>query len=793
MAVLLSAAQVRAATPELQVVLPRGVQRGSEVDLDLRGSRLTDAQDLLFFGPGLTITSFKVVNAGQAIAHVKVAADAPIGEVPVRLRSATGISELRTLWVIPFKVVPEKPGNTDFDHPQPVELNTTVTGVIQNEQAQYFQVELKKGDPLTVEAHGMRLGDNFDPYVAIMDEKKFEVAVSDDTALAMQDPIASMIAPRDGKYTIQLRDSSYAGGGQAHYLLHVGNFPRPRAVYPLGGQAGQDLKLKFIGDINGAFEQTLKLPSEPSSIFHYTVERNGLTAPSANPMRVSPFRNVLESEPNDDPSHATVAAGDLPVALNGIIEKPGDVDFFRFTAKRGQPIDIRVYARALRSPLDAVLVLYNEKGNYITANDDSGGPDSYVRFDPPADGQYLLSIFDQLRQGGPDYTYRIELTPVLPRVVLSIPQFNINSQERWTIPIPRGGRYATLMRATRSDFGGDVAIACPDLPPGVTMVAPDVSPMTDLTPVLFEAKADAPIGGKTCNLTVKATDPKVKLEGEYTQNIDLVIGPNNQPLYTTHVHEVPVAVTKEAPYTLHLEQPKVPLVRDGIINLKVTVQRRPDYKKAISLRMVFSPPGTGAAGGVDIPAGKDEVLYPMNANGSAPLRKWKICVAGVTDEGGELWTASDFVELDVADAYLSGKIQMAAAEQGKPAQVFCKLDQKIKFDGKAKVQLIGLPAGVSAVEQEITAKDQQVILPIKVDAKSPVGNHGSLFCRVTVMKDGQEIVHNIAYGGVLRIDPPPAPPKGAVAQAPKVQPKATANAKPLSRLEKLRQEQGANE
>jgi len=56
------------------------------------------------------------------------------------------------------------------------------------------------------------------------------------------------------------------------------------------------------------------------------------------------------------------------------------------------------------------------------------------------------------------------------------------------------------------------------------------------------------------------------------------------------------------------------------------------------------------------------------------------------------------------------------------------------------------------------------------------------------MKDGQEIIHNLSHG-VLRIDPPDVP-KGK-AQAVAKAPKPGATARPLTRLEKLRQEEGS--
>jgi len=70
-----------------------------------------------------------------------------------------------------------------------------------------------------------------------------------------------------------------------------------------------------------------------------------------------------------------------------------------------------------------------------------------------------------------------------------------------------------------------------------------------------------------------------------------------------------------------------------------------------------------------------------------------------------------------------------------------------------------------------------------------VGQHGTLFCQLTVMQDGEPVIHNIGRGGVLRVDAPPAAKKGEVAKA--VAPKAPPSGqpvKPLSRLEKLRQD-----
>jgi len=793
------AASGLASSPDLRVILPRGVQRGAETDVVFHGARLGDASEILFYTPGIAVEKLDARNASELHARVRVDKDAHIGEYCCRVRTQTGISEMRTLYVGPFPIIEKKkvdekgkPIINDFEHPQSIDLNVSVTGTVESEQVHYFAVNAKKGQRLTAEVHGMRLGDLFDPYVAIVDEKKFELATSDDTALAMQDPIASCIIPADGPYIISLRESSYGGSGESHYLLHVGTYPRPTIVYPLGGRAGEDLQIKYIGDVAGPFAQTLKLPAQPVDSLDLFPVQDGLTAPSPNHLRVSNFPNVLEQEPNDTLKTATVYTGDLPVAFNGIIEHPGDIDFFRFKAKKGQQLHLRVLARKLRSPLDSVMALYNGKGGRISQNDDSGGPDSYIRFGVPADGEYVISITDQLRQGGPEYVYRVEVTPIEPSLSLVIPAYQQNSQERWTAPVPRGNRYATLMRVAREDMGGPVALSATDLPDGVTMQAPTIDG-SDEIPVVFEAKPDAPIAAKLADLTGKSADGKSPGHGSYQQTIDLVYGPNNQPLYKTHLDKLAVAVTAEAPFKLHLEQPTVPLVQGGSMKLKVTAERAKDFKSPISVRLLFHPPGVGASYAVEMKPGASELLYPLNAEPNAGVRTWKICVVGEADVKGQLWVSSELVDLVVAPPYLLAQLQMTAAEQGKPASMLCKLEQKEKFDGNAKAKLLGLPSNITAQEVEIASSDQQVIFPLTIGEKAPVGTHQGLFCRVTVMKDGQPIVHNIGRGGVLRVDKPPeqkkAVPAPVVAAKAQAKPVVAAAPAPLSRLEKLRQEQ----
>ena len=394
----LIATNALAVSPAIRGVKPVGGQRGTEVEVTLTGQRLADAREILFYQPGVTASKIKAGKDNQFSATLKIAADAPLGLHDFRVRTATGVSPLKTFSVGALKDVAEVEPNNDFARPQPIEMNVTVNGVADNEDVDFYAVKAKKGDRITAEVEGIRLGLTlFDPYVAILDAKRFELASSDDAALIWQDGFVSVVAPEDGTYVILARESAYAGNANCLYRLHVGNFPRPTATVPAGGKVGDPVTVRWIGDVLGETTTSLTLPETADRDFGLVARDDGGTAPYPNVFRLSPFGNIIEAEPND--SQATATPFTPPVGLNGVIGAAGDIDHYAFKAKKGLAYDVRVFARQLRSPLDSVLSIAARGGGRVAGNDDSGGPDSYVRFNAPRDGEYVVSVADHLKKG----------------------------------------------------------------------------------------------------------------------------------------------------------------------------------------------------------------------------------------------------------------------------------------------------------------------------------------------------------------------------------------------------------
>ena len=778
-----------AASPRLGSVTPRGVQRGQEVTVSFNGSSLADAEEILFYeGKGFEVTKLEPA-AGNVKVTMKIAADVRLGEHVAQVRTKTGLSDYRTFWVENLAVIEEVEPNSEFAAPQVIELNKVINGNVGNEDVDYYVIEAKKGQRISAEVVAMRLSTAlFDPYVAILDEKRFELSANDDTALALQDAYASIVAPADGKYFIEVRESAYAAGN--NYRLHVGTFPRPTAVYPAGGKFGEETEVKFLGLPTGDLVQKVTLPAEEVTDFGVFAQDDGGLAPTGNNFRLFEHGNAFEAEPNNE--IATASPVEFPLAFNGIIQDPGDIDCFKFTAKKGQQFEVECFARRIRSGLDPVMNLYNAAGGGIAGNDDSRGPDSYFRFNVPADGEYVIRVTDHLGRGGPDLVYRIEFQAIKPTLTLSIPRVERYGQYRQQIYVPRGGRFGTLINAGRGNFGGELVLEGKDLPAGMTMVCENMPANMSTMPVVFEVAADAPLSGKLLNFTARHVENEA-IRGGFTNRADYIISAPGQSLYRwKDVKQLAVAVVDELPYKIDIVVPKVPVVRDGSMQLKVVATKKEGWDEQINVQLPFRPPGLGAASSVNIPKGQTEVGYPINANGNAQIKMWKVYALGTS---GGMWGSSQLADLEIADAFVRFEMQRPACEQGQEAQILCKLNHTTPFEGEATAEILGIPPKVTTTAMKFNKDTKELIFTLKTDPAAPVGKH-NMICQVTIMKNGEPIVSR-AGGVQFQIDKPLPPPPDAPKPAPmpkaeekKPEPKVAAAPppppKPLSRLEKLR-------
>jgi hypothetical protein len=604
-----------------------------------------------------------------------------------------------------------------------------------------------------------------------------------------QDCLAAIVAPEDGKYIVQVRETSFGGNGASFYRLHIGGMPRPTAVYPAGGKPGETLTVKWIGDARGEFTSQVTLPTSGNTAELFAQDDGGLS-PSPNVVRVIDLPGSLEAEPNDAVAQATVA-GAAPLAANGIIEKEGDVDFFKFTAKKGQQLDIRVYARKpLRSPLDPVLVVYNAQGGGIASNDDTGGPDAYLRFNPPADGEYLLSVYDQLRTGGPDFVYRVELTEVKPALTMRLPERR--QYVSTTLSVPKNNRMAVMVAAQRQNFGGDLTVAFEGLPPGMTLETVPMTAALSEIPVVFSAAADAAPAGSLVDIVGKPVDANLPIVGHLDQRTMLVRGQNNIDVWGHDADRMAAVLIEEIPYRIDIVPPKAPLVRNGSLGLKVVATRAAGFTAPISLRLLYNPPGVASSGSINIAENQSEAIIPLTANGGAAIGTWKLCVVGRSgNREDSIRCSTQLADLTIADQFYKLTFDKSAVEQGKETEVAIKVEKLRDFAGTAKAELVGLPANATTQPIEFTKDTAELVFKVAASAESRPGKYPSLICITTFPVEGETVTHTLGTGE-LRIDAPlppkpNAPPAAAPAAAATPMP-AAAPMKRLTRLEQLRLE-----
>ena len=85
-----------------------------------------------FYQPGISASKIEKVDDNHVKALVKIDAQSSLGLVDLRVRTATGVSELRTFSVGALKETTEVEPNDEFAKPQKIAFGSVVNGVARN-------------------------------------------------------------------------------------------------------------------------------------------------------------------------------------------------------------------------------------------------------------------------------------------------------------------------------------------------------------------------------------------------------------------------------------------------------------------------------------------------------------------------------------------------------------------------------------------------------------------------------------------------------------------------------------
>lgn len=213
--------------------------------------------------------------------------------------------------------------------------------------------------------------------------------------------------------------------------------PVATRLLPAGGAAGSTVTVKAEGTFprwpvqvwterpgttwkpleeKGAFEVTIA-PADSLGV-HRVRLFDAVGTAALRRFVVGTTAESVETEPNNRPSEAQRVSS-LPVTVNGVLDKAGDVDCFAVVLDAGQTLVASIDAHgALGSPVDAVLELVSETGGYLARTLDTLGLDPRIVFTARRAGTVVVRIYGFPAEpnqtiglaGVSDYVYRLALT-----------------------------------------------------------------------------------------------------------------------------------------------------------------------------------------------------------------------------------------------------------------------------------------------------------------------------------------------------------------------------------------------
>jgi len=776
---------VESGNPSLELITPSVGTRGSAFAVTAKGASIKEVHRMLFYGTGVRCERVEAVTDEEAVLHLVADADCSLGPHPFRLLGDNGFSEMRTLTISPFPTVQED----SETEKQFVNGNSTVLGTLESDDVDTYQVQVKSGQRISAEAVGVRLGVSLlDTTLTLRDPSGRILKRVDDTPMLNQDPSFSILAPEDGTYSIEITTAGANADADSQYALHLGNFPRPYRVFPLGAQAGTEADVTFTSsdtDSSDSFQQRIQFDSGLVGTRYIELKENWAVCPTPIPFRIGPHAQVCNevSLPNSvvgsgvdlDLKGSTRPRLMAPGAMHGVIGQTGEIDTFGFSVHQPGVVTLEVFASRLGSLLDAVVEVRDPEDRVISNGDDFDSHDSKLVFETKADTAYTVSIRDKRKNSGPAYSYCIEVQPLQPTVSAFLPRRNKLSQVGQTISVPIGNRTLAFMAVRRDRMDGDVVLNFDGLPGGVSIDCPSIADTAFVVPAVFATSASSSMSGSLVAVNTALKSGTTLNAGGFEQTVDLVNGPADSIFQLTHVDRLAVATVHPVPYTIEIVKPTASLPADGTLDIGIQVRREAGFEGPIDITLPLLPEWVDCQAKTRIPAAQNSGTITLRAHrvaraGNSPLVAEGVAGLEESSSGAGdsamgtrtrrqsavslIQVCSSLHTLAISDSPVHGKIDSVSAEQGSEIELVCRLEASDSVPEKLVATLEDLPNRVYAKSVQITNADKEVKFHLQIDKDAPLGTFDSVVCRLSGTMDDQKISYCVARNTRLIISSP---------------------------------------
>lgn len=610
LAALVFASVAFAAAPVLTELEPRGAQKGRPFTLTVVGTNLGEGASIISTLPAnfTALGPVKPEMAGKSATFlVEPTGPWAVGVYPVRIKAENGISNILLFSVGAFPEIMEeesRPGalphqNDSIERAQTIPSTPlTLNGQLRGPERDVYRLQVKAGERRVFEVDARRCGSAIDPVIRILDGSGKLIARSDDDPLLSLDARLTVTFPKDGYYYLEIHDARFSAQTQNFYRLRTGNYPYAQDIFPLGGHKGEQVEVSLSGtkvtaNLNGVGTPQifLNLPESPSlplpfAVGEYAEAREPVTAPLQ-----------------------------LPVTVNGRLDKPAEVDKYDLAVKPGDEFIVALQARELgTSKLTGLITVYDENGKKLASAGDGPLPvdvaavqvssrtlgDPYLHFKVPEGVQrVIVAVEDLARRGGVHYGYRLTAyrAPYDFRAVITTPFVNI----------PAGGTALVNVSVERQGYTGPIQIETVDPPKGLSIAGgnipaevPDPNNRAMSRRAMLSLTADA-------NTTIDASQIRLRAVGKNEKGEEIrrpvaglgyAIGVNGataqgvvdrqRPLTGPWLgYDLPAAITDPTPATLALTLEKPEKKGEGYEfhfrwkwNVRDSMQRVPETVSA---------------------------------------------------------------------------------------------------------------------------------------------------------------------------------------------------------------------
>jgi hypothetical protein len=698
--------------------VPMGIQRGTSLELTLTGTNLADPTGLLISFPAKVTIPTDNNNGKDAVklrVRLEVPKDAPMGFHSIRLATKNGLSNFRLFCIDDLPQVMEVDTNRTRTTAQAVPIPCVVVGRADAEVSDYFKINVKAGQRVSLEILGRRLGSALDPQISLIDPRgNRELAYSNDSPGLQTDARLTYTFKDAGDYLIEIRDVQWRGGADFWYRLRIGDFPCATTPIPMAAKRGSKVAVNFAGpSVADVGPAEVAVPTDPALDVVWVAPKgpNGLYGwPVA--LAVSDLDETVEQEPNNEPAKANRVP--VPGAVTGRFQQKGDIDYFVFSAKKGQRWIIQAHTHEFYSPTEVLMTLKNAMGAQVAATNPATEP--RIDYAVPADGDYILAVEHLLYWGGPEESYRVTITPYEPGFDVTL------GTDR--VEIPQGGiGVLPIQTIARRDYNGPIEVGLigptgvrgqrvleatppvPNQPAGLLFITAD--PGLAVGPYNVVVQSKATINGK---MVVQ----RASVRPTVSQSLANLPFPPRSMFYQTAL-----AVVEKPPFTLAVKFDSSEFIRGGPVPITLTAVRAAGFMEEIVLAPVGLPPNVAPAL-KNIPKGQNEMKAQLTPAANAPLGKFLISVTGKAK-----FQNKDYVVIAApADLVLSLPFDLKVEAPpiklapGDKAKIKVMAVRKGGYQGPIDLEVRNLPAGVTAPKGRIAMGQAAVEIELTAAANT---------------------------------------------------------------------------